>query len=743
MSNTQLTSGDWSQKSWGEIAVALARRAAYLNTRVKTLGSENTTTTFIPYSVLKDKCGKEPQGSDWTWVYYPLLVRLLAKRSSVARLVTIGQFRQTSSGQLHRRWLNYFAEDVKIIGWNAAHNLASLLNIDLSAQNDTRFSDLVVLTTDIVEKINQKSIETIKQTIAEGRDTVHSDHFLLASVALFLGSDVPEASRNVGKLGAGPFNSLVQSIIPFGFTKTMQMMAECENWSLEKCPWAKKYIAQLAERAEKLKFEELRNRISNKPLETILAELVEVQNRLPRGLLWLGDICKSVGANCVMAIPAWLPPDSDGIQTGTLVVYTDDREFPWMEFNDIVSAYHSGGLMYLGKAEHERIEGLRKYQQMVDLLAAPLANVTNALSTMQRDTQELRAVLYEPAKAIFESHSRISDLFKEDQEIHVSPDIRFIAAHQPTRYNKKNCSPLDDKVGHLNLSEESAVICVIVAVCRIFGVERGLRKAQNLPALRVAAGRALNRASEKAFKGLREDILWLWTKAQCETPLDSIQEIAEVSVRDAVLFLETFKAITFSPFKVDAVKWDCRAIELAMRPYLSNKAVVYENLDGARGVFSMKLGGRSPATYSTILDFLMQVCVSRASRKPTMCKIHKKNQNGTDVLEIAVTFNEPFECSGLGGIEETRQTIDSVLHGLRDWRVFGANVGNYHGPFIDLANRLLGVVRKQSGDCPVGFWCAETCGKNEVISLQTSIGRKFKVILCDEGSSGELKILWQ
>lgn len=740
-----MSEGKWLKKSWGEIALELARRAAYLNRYFppESMGvsEEQHPTQFVTYEALLKKCEENPDKGDWTWVYYPLLEKLLGSPCP-ARLITIGQFHKPgSSQQAHRHWLNYLGAGMSQESTSVVVHLASMLSLEKVGDKQVRFSEFVGLTTDLAEEVNSQ-----KPAIANNAN--HQDEALLSPVALFLGDALPGGVPEQIPLRLPPINALSNSTVPSNLNKIdpADVYAPVD---LAAAPWLADYLPGIGTRASQLKI--VTDQIVGERLKAVIRSEAWGEDRVRRGAVWLGDICKAVGANCVMAIPAWLPPsrssgsgdDDVGIQSGTLVLYVG-KKFPWGELHDIVSAYHSGGLMYLGKSEQQHISRLAKHRQMFELLASPLGNITDALANLQRDTQELRAVLYDPAKAIFESHSRINELFREGHEVRISPDIRIIVAHVPDRYCE-NRPFQDDKVSDQNLSQESAVICAITAVCRIFGFEDKLRYAHNLEELRGAAKHALKRASEKAFDQLRTDILWLWEKALCSNKLTQMEDFAGISADDAKKFLSILKKVCFSPFKISEGTWDCLAIELALRPFLNKTGVIFQNFTGmAATQHELCVGRRSPATYGAILNFLIDVSVSKSSRRPTACNVVRSGSDPNYGYTICLAFNDTFSCGPNGeDLDDLRKMISPVLGGLRDWRVTGANAGNFYGPFIDLANRLHGVAEAEGDGCPAGYWCSQTCGSNEVIHLKTKSSHEFVVSLSDENSSGKLTIEWK
>jgi len=105
---------------------------------------------------------------------------------------------------------------------------------------------------------------------------------------------------------------------------------------------------------------------------------------------------------------------------------------------------HFSELMYIAardkaneelyKALTDQSRGLDKYRQMFDLLSTPLRSLTEALAQTQADTQELRAILYEPMDALIESRPLIAALFDETKMITVN-NKKIKIQHQPLGYS--------------------------------------------------------------------------------------------------------------------------------------------------------------------------------------------------------------------------------------------------------------------------------------------------------------------
>jgi hypothetical protein len=397
--------------------------------------------------------------------------------------------------------------------------------------------------------------------------------------------------------------------------------------------------------------------------------------------------------------------------------------------------------------ENSQIESLRKYEQMLNLLAPPLNNLTRSLGEIQRDTQELRAVLYDPARTIFFSSAVLRELFSEHNEVQISPKIRIVTAHEPVRYSQER-SFFEDKLQDAELSKGAGVICALEAACRIFGVQKELRRAEDLDEVRILAKKALKKAQIDSFQTLARDILWL-AGISANEPLSvlanmpwSVCPTSSAQPEPTLqLFLENLKAVAFTPFKIDSDTWNPIAIELTLRPWIST--IQYDGGGILGRVEFDSFAGRSPVPYSVLLEFIFSLATSKTGRSPVKCAICKTNERGTSKFCLDITFNAPFDVDN-AELVKLRSLIDPILLDLRDWRIFGSAAGNWQAPFIDLANRALGLVRVQNDDDPsVGCWCKANHTESSVVALRNWRKEKFFIELRDVDQQGELRITWQ
>lgn len=411
-------------------------------------------------------------------------------------------------------------------------------------------------------------------------------------------------------------------------------------------------------------------------------------------------------------------------------------------------------------AQERRIEALEKHKQMLELLSDPLHRLSESLESMQNDAQELRAILYDPPQTLFKTHQLIAPLFDEGREIDVTDSIKVRAAHKPSDYDGSHGWESDGTDGHR--SQQTGAMVLAVALCRIFGVEGCLGEAGDFQEVLKKARHELDQKSGRpAYGDLRHALLSLWRKGP--DPKGGLGGLLETAGRDfpahGADMLEWLKRVIVDPFKADAEKWYVLALEVALRPYWKDggaKEVQKEGGGWRRGDARLALRGATPARYSSVLDFLIQLSSSRDSRRLDGVRVAlEESRPDGDCAVCRLEFSEGFEDGR--PLEEDvrilRDLLDPVLAGLRDWRLSGSPVGNWRGPFVDLANRLLGVRNsrgRQIGEARGGGlgrweWEAVTVEAEDVKSvmrLRSGAGRTFGVRIWDDGGKGVLEMEW-
>ena len=342
-----------------------------------------------------------------------------------------------------------------------------------------------------------------------------------------------------------------------------------------------------------------------------------------------------------------------------------------------------------------------KYQQMLYLLESPLATITQALSAVQSSTQELRAVLYEPAKALFGSYTLLSELFSEKYKLSASKYINIEISH--------NGEYKDGKV-------EDGKVVLAFALCRIFGRDAEMQDQRTKVGVIDHAKEILEDCElnkNDAFGELIEDLIWLLkNKGATGEPTVSIglrtgptNNTNKVAVLSRVLDgdpnapLNEIKNLLFAPFKIHTKRWHLRAIILAVR----SGGMRDKLLDLADDVTWEMNESFTPCSYHTLLSFIADLAAVAPSLKGKsyINKVNAVSPCLTSKLEnhswtLTFTFNMAwFDANDCGNLRDI--IYDHVLNCPRDWRVFATNAGNFRKPFIDLAGRLLGITNTPHG----------------------------------------------
>ncbi len=329
---------------------------------------------------------------------------------------------------------------------------------------------------------------------------------------------------------------------------------------------------------------------------------------------------------------------------------------------------------------------LRRYKQMVQLLERPLRGITDALAGMQSDTQRLRAILYEPSRALFDSHKVLSELFQEDGTLNASDNVKVILSHG-NNYRDQGRSDRD-----MNSHEKrkgtvgDGKVVLAVALMRILGRAHELKDRQSRFLIVQKAVQILHECTvDPIFRELIADIRWLF----------KLQDTSIASLfGNPSIHLTTLKRVLFDPFKLETRDWDKRALLLATRPY-HRKAIANP------GLSLVTFGdGISPVPYNAVLSFMSEIsaaiCRSKADAKVSKVEL----QSSGNIISCKVAFDHPG-ITIYDRLPGLRKLInDFVLPQPPEWRTTDADVGDFRKPFVDLANRLLGLTANTTGWSP-------------------------------------------
>ncbi|MDX1952179.1 MAG: hypothetical protein SFY81_08330 [Verrucomicrobiota bacterium] len=351
--------------------------------------------------------------------------------------------------------------------------------------------------------------------------------------------------------------------------------------------------------------------------------------------------------------------------------------------------------------DNSQIDELKKYEQMMQLLQRPLEELSRSIGTMQRDTQELRAILYDPARAIFESHKSLSGLFEENEFLQVSPDVRIKLNHNCS-YKEPNCNDYGSQL-------DGRVVWAL-ALCRIFGIEkeRELSTCRSKESVVLTAKDLIAQYEKRdAFKELKADLIHLCAPDGRSAPESLSDSLNREDVTDFLVFL---KWVVFKPFKVSEDKWHILPLLLALERYRlapdDKKLTLPEGVENGPTIATwadiaaaLTISREwTPVAWHAVLNYLLKSsAVAYKRNRITSIKVwpsHDSSPDGRFVIEVWFRDSYLYSQAGpLAEVERLRRLInDQVLSSPRDWRIESANIGDFYSPFVELASRIMGFV---------------------------------------------------
>jgi hypothetical protein len=363
------------------------------------------------------------------------------------------------------------------------------------------------------------------------------------------------------------------------------------------------------------------------------------------------------------------------------------------------------------KRRHEELAKQKtefeKQAQMLMNIRIPLQGISDALSTMQSNSQVVRAVLYEPEEALFASHAEVAPFFitGESSLFRMAGISDFCIQHDPEHYRDERdlklvigglmCGVL---VGTKDLtsktSEEDIYVCAV----------ESLNGAEDNPTMRAIAAHLKEVIfyqndfleeieNSKKYSGLSSLCDWsssdtavdLW-KSACRTAISNI------------------KSTLYSPFKPETSLWTSLAFDLLV------KNSVFDGLTPSKRT-TVDLDFQSdptPVSFAAVLAFLRDVTVALKSKKRKLTTFTVSGDRDKGLKFISLGWN----CSILANrpyVDQTfiRNMVSRVIFSPRDWRVESVNYGDLVRPFVMLANKMMGLhedngwrpIRCKNGDC--------------------------------------------
>lgn len=408
-------------------------------------------------------------------------------------------------------------------------------------------------------------------------------------------------------------------------------------------------------------------------------------------------------------------------------------------------------------AIHARTESvrLRKYERMLELLEDPLRGVSEAIDQIQRDSQKLRAILYDPARSLFDAHDQLNGLFDEGSELKVSDYITVAVAHKPISYSNTggkfddDWSSPKDRIG----SKLDGYVVLASAIMGILGRKLELKDAKSRQGIVHRAQDCLVECARiEAFEELLADLSFLLIKSKRNCDDDALRAVLPtVFESNPGPSLEKLKTALFDPFKLRQSKWDADAIALAVKRYCVSSASAHEilkKLEDTTKPFTadVTVPDPFPVAYNSVLSLLME-CASEVSRRSkgdgvTRVSLQNCGRDKAKPWVIALEFSVPYSSNN-GKDRLGRKTLQNLLneHVLshpRDWRLSSSYAGNFQKPFLDFAGKILGL-RSEWEPLPKSELC-ETASSMELFSLRHSSEHcRFSLII---GANPGIALVW-
>jgi hypothetical protein len=379
-----------------------------------------------------------------------------------------------------------------------------------------------------------------------------------------------------------------------------------------------------------------------------------------------------------------------------------------------------------------KAEGYKKQAQMLELIERPLRAISDALGSMQSETQELRSILFEPEEALFASHAEISEFFKEGHHLPFEGDLA-------KQYKIKHSPKAAGGAGYTDAEAQVVLSCMIAT---IFGE---FQKIRHLPDARMVVSTTVyiiaRKAKDEGTKSLVKDLAWLLTK-------DETNDLAKFLVENSGLqdAIQRVKDALFTPFKGFSSKWHPLPFQLLGRSLSPDPANPCALIGKVSQDAEITLP-RSPMTQAAVLAFLRDFAKAASKarlRYPSQLGIEESGSNVT----LTMTFSSAIP-QGKEGI-----TTDFLRKSLRlmarrlppEWRVESSHFGDMTRPFVYLLNKVIGLRDTRETPKEGGWWEAESCTGDDVFSLAymeagtNTAGASFKIQISSNMKS--ILLIW-
>jgi len=402
---------------WPLISQELTQRSAKysrINHNCNNTSSEDRTITFDELTNADNEDVKS-----WWWPQIPLLKKLLEKndkKESFATWVTLGKYGWDAEKKIPDiSWINFLSEDSSVTPDDFSKQLKFLFEDHRKSVSDQQ----LLVSSDLVDAMNQ--------------EPVREDYEPPMAPLLLCFKEAPTMSDDYhGNLMVANWK---------GFR------GKLENKNIDIHSFVKN-IGSYLEVLDGL--DPIRGFIDNTNWWKLLNhdEKEKTIRRLKGFIIWLHSMPELEHWEMLLTVPPiWHPNKLSGINAVAIVVYVrtnkwiaglkDNKEELVREINTFVSSFRAGSLVVFPdevKKYDEAKQRAEKQAQMLDLLIRPLESLTKALAQTRADSQELRAILYEPWEAIFEAQPEIARLFDQREQLIVRSRIIQIK-HNPADYD--------------------------------------------------------------------------------------------------------------------------------------------------------------------------------------------------------------------------------------------------------------------------------------------------------------------
>lgn len=650
---------------WGALALELAQRATRYgkeadnsnNSSAGQQAEEHTPVTFRELSLAPE----HPKNAQWWWPQVPLLTALLKgnSKNSIATWVSLGRYRaDKSSGGMKPDWTTF---------------LCSALSNDEIKNSITE--GLTALTTDL-EKADRQFFSTTELVDALSEE---AEKRPLAPLLLCFQKEAQLLNHISGKQ---PFIICRwEKLRSNGSSLSLTSQQHCPYCNSGSCTSGKCPLPQ--ENSCQLDGTTWFNQLN-------VADKQGHCRRLNQFAAWLLSLQTVPQWDMMLTVPAWKPDQLPGVHVGAIVVYV--RKGKWLskllaqeasshkklvEQIGIFSATFRAGATIAMKRELELYrkmsEQVEKQAQMLRLVESPLKRLSEALETMQEDTQTLRSILYDPHRTLFAVAPLVRDYFEEARWCSYGR-VRWKGFHKPDRLTTK-------------ADQHAAGATIAAIICHLFGgMPRGDEDEKDLYGRVVALLDSLDPAFTELrkvleivlFQSSNDEIKkkFLQQLRHCLLSVNAISTIPEIEEA-----IKNIKLYVFTPFKYSG---DTPMGPMALvfydykyRGNFGNKKIVDVISTSLQGKKTLLTGRALPVPrYSDVLSLIAGILA------------YATNEKKTSIIKVCigkcsmfVKFqNEIFEISQL---KETFQLMKTVAkEGLRKPQ------GNFRKPLLDFASVL-------------------------------------------------------